>query len=254
MRRVFTFVILAFLLGPFLAVAWIGFTDPDGAFTLDFAARALTVGRLLPALGVSCAVAAVVATLQLVLGAPLAWWVATSTGRTRTVARGLLLVAALVPQESLLVPLFEISVKVGLDDTLLGLVLPQVANAFAVLFLVEAFAAVPKSLVEAARIDGCSEVDIFRKVALPSAAPALSTAAVLGFLSSYAAFMWPLVVLRDASIRTVPVALADLVGAFSADRRAFAAAAVIAAVPSALLYFLAQKHVRVGISSGAVKG
>lgn len=254
MKATFAGLMLVFLLGPFLAVGAIGFTDPEGAFTLEFAARALTVGRLLPALGVSCLVAAVVAALQILFGAPLAWWVATSSGRTRRIAHGTLLATALVPQEALLVPLFEISVKAGLDDTLLGLVLPQAANAFGVLFLVEAFSGVPKSLVEAARIDGWSEVAIFRRVAVPSARAALSTAAVLAFLASYAAFLWPLVILRDASLRTVPVALADLVGAFSADRRAFAAAAVIAALPSALLYFLAQRHVKPGLSSGAVKG
>lgn len=242
------------LLGPFAVAAWLAVTTPDGAITVANIQKALQQGGLLRALATSGAVAAAVALLQVAALAPVAWWLARSSGRMAAGLRIALWAAILLPMEAAFVPLFEITAKLGLYNSLLGVVLPQAAAAFQVFFLESAFRAVPRSLLEAARLDGLSEAATFQQIAIPLARPALASAAVLGFLGSYGSFLWPLVVLRDGDLHTVPVALAQLTGQFSADLRALAAGALLAVIPSTVLYLIAQSSVRAGLDQGAVKG
>jgi putative chitobiose transport system permease protein len=134
------------------------------------------------------------------------------------------------------------------------LVIPTSVTAFGIFLLRQAFLAIPRELEEAVIMDGGTAFDIWLKVMIPLSRPALATLAIFTFVGSWGDFLWPLIVLKDPALYTLPVGVAFLAGTFSADWRLIAAGSVLAVIPIILFFLVLQRHFIGGATSGAVKG
>ncbi len=166
----------------------------------------------------------------------------------------LLLAGLVVPAQVGMLPLFLMLKSLGLVNTMLGVAVPMLSSIFGI-FMVRQYAlGVPDELLDAARIDGASEGRIFWTVVMPLLSPILATLAIFTFLSAWNDFMWPLVVLSDASLYTLPVALANLSGEHVQDTELMMAGAVLTVVPVVLVFLILQRHYVRGLLLGGVKG
>jgi ABC-type glycerol-3-phosphate transport system permease component len=158
-----------------------------------------------------------------------------------------------IPLEVTLVPLFIIVSRLGMLDTFWGVILPGAVNAFAVFFMRQVMLGIPSELLDASRIDGCSEFGIYSRVALPLSRGGLAVLAILVFLNSWNDYLWPIIVLRSTEMFTLPVGLATLVGLYKVEYGMIMAGAFLATLPIILLFLVARHHLVEGITSGALK-
>lgn len=160
----------------------------------------------------------------------------------------------MIPFQIVMIPLYILTVQLGLKNTYLGVIFPGIASAFGIFLLRQAFQGVPKELEEAARIDGCSELGLWWNVMLPAVRPALVTLAIFVFIGAWSDFLWPLIVLDRPEYYTLPLGVATLAGTFSLDWRLIAAGSVISIAPVLLFFLFMQRYiVPTDIGSG-VKG
>ncbi len=166
------------------------------------------------------------------------------------------LLGLMIPTEAMVVPLYYDLRDLGLTDTYWALILPQVGTsvAFGTFWMRAYFRSVPRSLVEAARIDGASSLLTLWKVLLPLARPAVLTMTLLLFMWTWNEFLLALVMVSDEDLRTAPLGLSFFQGRNQTDLTLLAAGAVIVATPVVLLYVFLQRHFIRGMLSGAVKG
>jgi multiple sugar transport system permease protein len=166
----------------------------------------------------------------------------------------LLLGALVIPSQVAMVPLFLLLKQLGLVNTYGGVIVPALASIFGI-FVVRQYAlTVPDDLLEAARIDGASEFRIFHAVILPMLQPIVVTLAVFTSLGTWNDFMWPLIVLNDSELYTLPVALASLSREHVQDNELMMAGAVLTTLPVLLVFLALQRYYIQGITLGSVKG
>ncbi len=166
----------------------------------------------------------------------------------------LLLGALVVPAQVAMMPLFLMLKRMGLVNTYAGALVPWLASVLGI-YLVRQYAlTIPEDVLEAARIDGLGEFRIFTRVVVPLLKPIVVTLAVLTFLGSWNDFMWPLIVLTDHDVQTLPVALAALSREHVQDVELMMAGAVITVVPVLLLFLGLQRYYVQGLLAGSVKG
>jgi ABC-type glycerol-3-phosphate transport system permease component len=173
----------------------------------------------------------------------------------RGVLFGFLLATMAVPFAVIIVPLF-IMMRNWFHwiDTPWPLIVPWAANAFGIFFMRQYMLSVPDDMLDAARVDGASELRIFLRIVLPVSRPGLASLAILFFVLKWNDFLWPLAVLRSDDVQTVPVMLAALQG--PPGRTAFdvlMAGSVVSVLPMLLLFLLLQRHLVVGLTAGAVR-
>ena len=165
-----------------------------------------------------------------------------------------LLGALVIPGQVAMMPLFLMLKQMGLVNSYAGAVIPGMAGIFGI-FLVRQYArSLPDELLEAARMDGASEWRIFWQIALPALQPILVTLAIFSFLGSWNDFMWPLIVLGDAHLHTLPVALASLSREHVQDNELMMAGSVVTVLPVLLLFLSLQRYYLQGLLVGSVKG
>ena len=164
-----------------------------------------------------------------------------------------LLAALVIPGQVAMMPLFLMLKAMGLVNTWAGVIVPGMAGVFGI-FLVRQYArSIPDALLEAARIDGASELRIFILVVLPLLKPVLVTLAVFAFLGSWNDFMWPLIVLTDSTLHTAPVALASLSREHVQDSELMMAGSVVTIAPVLVLFLGLQRYYMQGLLVGSVK-
>jgi multiple sugar transport system permease protein len=165
-----------------------------------------------------------------------------------------LLAALVIPVQVTMLPLFLMMKEMGLVNTYWGVLIPGMANIFGI-FLIRQYAmSIPDSLLDAARIDGAGEFRIFWSLVLPICKPILVTLAMFTFMGAWNDFMWPLIVLTDDSMYTLPVALANLMGEHVQDTEIMMAGSVITILPVTLLFMVLQRSYVAGLMMGSVKG
>lgn len=165
-----------------------------------------------------------------------------------------LLAALVIPGQIAMLPLFLLLDAMGLIDTYAAVVIPGLASVFGI-FLVRQYAlSIPDSLLDAARVDGASELRIYWSIVLPVCKPVLVTLAIFTFLGAWNDFLWPLIALADRDKYTLPVALANLLGEHAQDTELMMAGSVLTILPAVLVFLILQKHYVRGIVTGGVKG
>ncbi len=210
--------------------------------------------RIVPALFNSIAVAAISTLLGLLLTVPAGYAFAKLRFRGRERLLKILIASLVVPGQVAMLPLFLIFKQLGLVNTYAGVILPSLAGIFAILFVRQATLAIPDEMIDAARIDGASEARIFVTIVLPLLTPIVVTLALFMFLGSWNDFLWPLIVLADQHLYTLPVAVAAIAREHSADGELMMAAAVVTTMPVLLLFLAMQRYYLTGLLGGSVKG
>lgn len=165
-----------------------------------------------------------------------------------------LLGALVIPAQVAMLPLFLLLKYLGLVNSYAGIIVPAMATIFGI-FLVRQYArTVPDELLEAARIDGASELRIFVQIVLPLLKPIMVTLAIFTFLAAWNDFMWPLIVLTGQEHYTLPIALASLSREHVQDSELMMAGSVITVLPVLLLFLALQRYYLQGLLLGSVKG
>lgn len=233
-----------------------GFTLPT-SFNLQNFVKAWTDGHFSQALVSSSVVAIVVVCGTILLALPAAYAFANVRGPIFSVLTGIILVALVMPYESMIVPLYGMFKDWNLLNSWAALILPQIglSMSFAVLWLRTAFAALPKSLAEAAQIDGASRLRSMISILIPIITPAAMTLAILLFLFTWNEFLLALVLVPDnVDAQTAPLALSFFAGnRRTNDPAVTAAAAVLVALPILVAYPIFQRQFISGMLSGGVK-
>lgn len=166
----------------------------------------------------------------------------------------LVLGTLMVPGVVTFIPLFVLTTNIGLTDTLPGMILPFLAGPFGVFLMRQFILSLPDELIQAARVDGASELRIFFSVILPLCGPALATLGVLTFLSSWNNFLWPLVVATSEETYTLPVALPlYAVGQNATKYGLLLAGSVVVVIPVLLVFLVLQRRIMQGIAMTGIK-
>lgn len=168
----------------------------------------------------------------------------------------LMLATMLLPGQVLLPASYELMTKFGWIDTFFGIIVPGAVSVFGILLFMQAMKGVPDELLQAARVDGCSEFHIWWEIALPIVRPMLGAYTLMAFLGSWNSFIWPQIILQDERKYTLPIGLANMVGTadYQSDYGILMAGTLLAIVPIAVLFFILQKDFIAGLTTGAVKG
>jgi len=174
--------------------------------------------------------------------------------RFKKVLFGLVMATMLLPSFMNMIPMFMIMDALGWIDQQRALYVPGAASAFGI-FLMRQFAtsAVPRELVEAARMDGCGEFSIYWRIVLPLMKPALGTLALITFISSWNNFINPLIVMRSLPNYTLPLALRSLQSTMNTEWGALMCGAAIATIPLIVLFAITSRQLIAGLTAGAVK-
>lgn len=160
----------------------------------------------------------------------------------------------MIPFQIVMIPLYILTVKLGLTNNYLGIIFPNLASAFGIFLLRQAFMGVPKEIEEAARMDGSSELGLWWHIMLPSIRPALITLAIFVFIGAWSDFLWPLIVNQEQALYTLPVGVSKLANNSSLNWRLVAAGSVISIAPVLILFLFLQKFIVPTDSGSGVKG
>jgi multiple sugar transport system permease protein len=174
--------------------------------------------------------------------------------RFRGAALGFILMGLLIPIQVLIVPLFREVGSLGLLNTYWAVILPQVPTAIAVFVFKQFLDGLPRELEEAARIDGASIWWIYRGLALPLIRPAIAAVSIFTFIWSWNNLLWPLLVLSNPKLMTIPVGLATVQGNFGIRYADTMAAALLGALPLIALFLFFQRQIVEGVAGTGLKG
>jgi multiple sugar transport system permease protein len=220
-------------------------------------ASALERQNLLTAAGNSIFVSVVTMVIAVLLSMPMAYALARLKGRLRAAGTVWILVSQVFPTILIIIPLFLVLRSLQLNDTLFGLILVYVTFTmpFTLWMLQGYVAAIPPELEEAAEMDGAGRFTILRTVILPLLAPGLVATAMFTFVSAWNEFFLALVLLQSPELYTLPIALRSFLGAEGQTQLGpLAAGAILATIPSLIIFGILQKKLTGGMLAGAVKG
>ena len=165
-----------------------------------------------------------------------------------------ILIGIMIPGQVLIVPQFREFDLLHLLNTYWAVILPQAPTAIAVFIFKQFFDGLPRDLDDAAKVDGASYLRIYRMVALPLARPAVAAVAIFTFVTTWNNLLWPLLVLSNPKIMTVPVGMATVQGNFGIRYADTMATAVLGALPLVVVFLLFQRHIVQGIAGTGLKG
>jgi multiple sugar transport system permease protein len=224
-------------------------------FTLENYHKALIETPLLRYFANSLLVAVVTVVGQLVTGSMAGFAFARLRFRGRNTLFFAVLATLMLPIYINLVPLYALIAWLGWVDSYWALIVPGLTGAFGIFLFRQWFLNLPSELEEAARVDGASPWDLYWRVALPTALPAVATLAIFEFLASWNTFLWPLVVTHSETLRTLPVGLAAFRSGMKevTDWGLLMAATAVAVVPAIAVFMIGQRYFIRGLLEGAVK-
>jgi len=167
-----------------------------------------------------------------------------------------ILFTMMIPFQITLIPLYVLMVKLGWTDTYQVLIVPGMISAFGILLFRQYFKAFPKSIIDAARMDGCSDFVILYRIIWPNSIPALVTVGIITFMNTWNNVLWPLVVIRKTSFMTMPqmVALFTVGGQAEAQVGVQLASAMMLALPIVIIYVIFQRHFIASMAHTGLKG
>lgn len=163
------------------------------------------------------------------------------------------LAMTLLPLQVIMIPLFLIVKELGWVNTYQGLIIPTAASAFGVFFMRQYISTIPTDYIDAARVDGASELTIFRRIVLPLCRPALVTLSVLVALASWDEFLWPLIVVGGRELATASLAVAQLRSLYQTPFHYVLAVAVVMVIPPLVAFLFAQRQIIQSVSQTGIK-
>ena len=176
------------------------------------------------------------------------------TFRGQTIVFVAILSTLMIPTEMLIIPWYMMSREFGWIDTYWGIAFPGLMTGFGTFLMRQFFMNLPDELIEAARIDGWSEFAIWWKIAMPLVVPALSALAIFHFLGNWTAFLWPLIIINDPDMYTIPVGLASFNGEYEMNWEIVMTASCLATIPTLFVFIILQKYIIKGIMLAGLKG
>jgi len=165
-----------------------------------------------------------------------------------------ILATLMIPLEAMIVPLFVLVRDLGWLNTYAGLIIPAGGSAFGIFLMRQHMLAMPDELIEAARIDGASEIGIFWRIVLPINQPALSALAIFSFMWNWNSFLYPLLVANRDEMRTLPIGLASFESAYSTNYPQLMAVSVLAILPVLIVFFVLQQKFIESMTLTGIKG
>jgi lactose/L-arabinose transport system permease protein len=270
-KRIFTYIALSVIslvsIFPFLWMivsstnASVDITQgrllPGGHFGKNLSSLLETVD-LVPALLNSAKISISTTVLAMLIASLAGYGFEVFRSRTKDIVFNILLLSMMIPFAALMIPLFRMfgSISrmlpsIGID-TLTSAVLPTVTTAFLIFFFRQSTKMFPKDMLEAGRIDGLTELGLFFRIYVPTMKTTYAAAAIITFMASWNNYMWPLVVLQSPENQTIPLLISNLGSSYSPDFGLIMTAIVIATLPTAVLFFVMQKHFVAGMT-GSVK-
>jgi len=165
---------------------------------------------------------------------------------------GILLLSMMMPFVAIMIPLFQLVGNLNLLNTTLGFLLPTVATAFLIMFFRQNTRSFPREMIEAARIDGLNELDIFLRIFIPTMKSAYAAAITITFMGAWNMFLWPRIIMTSPESITMPMLVSNLTAGYVTDFGVVMLAVLIATLPTIILFFFLQRYFRDGIV-GTVK-
>jgi len=165
---------------------------------------------------------------------------------------GILLLAMMVPQVATMIPLFKMIAKMGMLNTVTAFILPAISTPFMIMMFRQNSRNFPVDIMEAARIDGLSEIAIFFRMYMPVMKSTYAAAAVITFMNAWNAYLWPKVVMSDNRAQTMPMLIAKLAAGYTTDYGVLMMGVLFCSIPTMIVFFVLQKQFAEGIT-GAVK-
>ena len=230
---------------------------PGSAFIDNFN-KLIDSTNLVQALGNSAIISVVSTLLALFIGSMAGYGFEVYRTKSRDIVFNILLLSMMIPFAAIMVPLYRmfatisgVAPVIGIN-TMAAVILPTIATAFLIFFFRQNTKMFPKDLLEAGRIDGLSEFGIFLKIYMPTMKTTYAAAAIITFMSSWNNYLWPLIVLQTPDQQTIPLLISNLGAGYSPDYGVIMTAIVIATLPTAIVFFIMQKHFVAGMV-GSVK-
>jgi multiple sugar transport system permease protein len=192
----------------------------------------------------------------IVFGSMVGYALARLRFRGRNALYFLILFTMMIPFQITLIPQYVLMVKLGITDTYLALIAPTMISTLGIIMFRQFFMSIPQALIDAARIDGCSDLRIIFSVIWPLSRPVVITVAILSFMASWNEVLWPIIVVRDRSLMTLPqvVTLFTIGGQAEAQLGLQLAAATLLALPIIIAYSFFQRYFIESMVSSGVKG
>jgi multiple sugar transport system permease protein len=199
-------------------------------------------------------IAAVTIAGNLIFGVPAAYAFARMSFRGKNILFLIVLSSLMIPGEVLLIPLFVLLSRFGWVDTYQALTVPFLVNAFIIFLLKQFFESIPAELEEASVIDGCGPLRILWYVVIPLAKPAIAVSAFFAFIGSWNSYLYPLIVTRSASMRTVTVGLALFKTESGTNWPLLMSAATLIAIPAMVAFLLIERHLKDTMALSGIRG
>lgn len=222
--------------------------------TLEAFTNTLQNTDILKWYGASFITSALTALLTVVTASMAAYAISRMRFRYKNVVFWIVLAGIMIPGQVLIVPQFREFSTVNLLNTFWAVILPQVPTAIAVFIFKQFFDGLPKELEEAARIDGAGRFRIYRQVVMPLTRPAVAAVAIFTFVFTWNNLLWPLLVLTNPDLMTIPVGLSTVQGAFGIRYADTMASAILGALPLIAVFLLFQRNIVEGIAGTGLKG
>ncbi|UOQ50081.1 carbohydrate ABC transporter permease [Gracilibacillus caseinilyticus] len=207
----------------------------------------------------SLIIAVITTFLTLLIGSMAGYGFEIYRSKGKDIVFSVLILSMMIPFAAIMIPLYRLFGQVSADAPLIGLdtlaaaLLPTIITAFFIFFFRQNTKMFARDLVEAGRIDGLSEIGIFFRIYLPTMKTTYAAAAIIAFMNSWNNYLWPLVVLQSPEKQTIPLLISNLGAGYTPDYGVIMTAIVIATLPTALVFFLMQRHFVAGMM-GSVKG
>ncbi len=225
--------------------------DPSG-FTFDSIAQAFTP-ELLHALLNSLIVSSVVTVVAMFIHAMAGYALARFDFPFKRATFIVILGSLMIPLTTILVPLYMVVRQLDLTNSMLGLILPLLFNAYGIFLFRQFYLDFPQELIEAAELDGAGRFGTFVRVVLPLSRPVIVPLTVAFFLGTWNNYLWPLVVNQDKAFETVQVYLANQISGYNTSWNVVIASAAISVIPVFVLFFFLQRYLRDGITTTGIK-
>ncbi len=216
---------------------WCGLMGPDGSFV--FLRNVFN----------SLLVSSTVTFTTVILAALTGYGLSKFDFKGKNVVFILMMATMMIPFEVIMIPLYMVAMKMRIQDSYFGLTLPFLVSAFGVFMMRQFLITFPDEVLDAARIDGASEPEIFRKIVLPNSGPAIATLAILTFRTQWDNLLWPLLIIQRETMKTIPLYITRYIAETHSDEGIMMAVAVMASIPMLILFSTMSQYF---ISRGAL--